>query len=68
MNFFDYCYLSLIDIKRDKRNFLKNIMLIAFSLSILIISSIATESISDVLNRNIKYNLSHRSIYVKTPN
>ena len=67
MNFFDYCYLSLIDIKRDKRNFLKNIMLIAFSLSILIISSIATESINDVLNRNIKYNLSHRSIYVKNP-
>lgn len=65
MKILDACYLSITNIKKNKIKFLKNILLISFSLSILIISSIATNSINNVINKNIRYNLSHRSIYVR---
>ena len=64
MKILDYYLMSINNIKGNKKSFLRNSVLIGISLSILILSSIATSSINNVLEKNIKNNLSYRSIYV----
>lgn len=64
MKILDYYLMSINNIKGNKKSFLRNSILIGISLSILTLSSIATSSINNVLEKNIKNNLSYRSIYV----
>lgn len=64
MTILDYYLISINSIKGNKKAFFRNSVLIGISLSILILSSIATDSINNVLEKNIKNNLSYRSIYV----
>lgn len=65
MKFLDYFSMSINNIKGNKKAFFRNSILIGISLSILMLSSIATKSINNVLEKNIKNNLSFRSIYVR---
>lgn len=64
MNIFDYFSIAIYNIKGKKRQFYKDIILISLSIFIFIISSIATDSIGNIFNKNIKNNISYRSIYV----
>lgn len=64
MKILDYYLMSINNIKGNKKAFIRNSVLIGVSLSILILSSIATDSIDNVLEKNIKNNLSYRSVYV----
>lgn len=64
MKILDYYLMSINNIKGNKKAFFRNSVLIGISLSILILSSITTDSINNVLEKNIKNNLSYRSIYV----
>ena len=57
MKILDYYLMSINNIKGNKKSFLRNSVLIGISLSILILSSIATSSINNVLEKNIKNKL-----------
>lgn len=68
MKISDYFSISINNIKGNKKNFKRNTILLALSLAVLIISSIAINSINNVFDKNIKYNISYRSIYVRNTN
>lgn len=65
MRILDNIYLALINLRRNKKFLLINISLISISLLILIVSSIASESINNLLNKYVKDNISYRSIFVR---
>lgn len=68
MKILDYYSLAYMNLKRNKAFFIKNILLITISVLILMLSSVANDSINNVFDRNIKYNISYRSIYVGNSN
>ena len=68
MKLLDYYSLAYMNLKRNKAFFVKNILLITISILILMLSSVANDSINNVFDRNIKYNISYRSIYVGNSN
>ena len=65
MKSFDYFKLAGINLKRNDKLFLKNIVWIAISISLLLISYITTSSMNNMLNKSIKYNIAFRTIYIE---
>ena len=65
MKFLDYLYLAIVNLKRNKKMFIKNTFLISISLCLLLSSNITTSSIKNVMDISIKYNTCFRTIYVQ---
>lgn len=65
MKFLDYFYLAIVNLKRNKKMFIKNTFLISISLCLLLSSNITTSSIKNVMDISIKYNTCFRTIYVQ---
>lgn len=65
MKILDYFKLAKTNLERNTKLFWKNTILIAISITVLLVSYITTSSMNNMLDRSIKYNTSFRTIYVK---